>query len=113
MLPPLDEENIVYTYFQKYKNEQRVAKTATTLYFKAIIQNLPDSSCLKLWYMLHLMKSHMLKLQRGKKNKLTTYITYEELKGKEPLSADQVSVSWAWNQSYNRKIYSCCAGQSF
>lgn len=76
MLPPLDEENIVYTYFQKCKNEQPVAKTATTLYFKAITQNLlPDSSCLKLWYMLHLMKSCMLKLQKGKKNKLTTYIT--------------------------------------
>lgn len=49
MLPPLDEENIVYTYFQKYKNEQPVAKAATTLYFKAITQNLlPDSSCLNL-----------------------------------------------------------------
>lgn len=44
-----DEENIVYTYFKKYKNEQPVAKTATTLYFKAITQNLLlDSSCLKL-----------------------------------------------------------------
>lgn len=76
MLPPLDEENIVYTYFQKYKNEQPVAKAATTLYFKAITQNLlPDSSCLNLWYMLHRMKSCMLKLQKGKKNKLTTYIT--------------------------------------
>lgn len=49
MLPPPDEENIVYTYFKKYKNEQPVAKTATTLYFKAITQDLLlDSSCLKL-----------------------------------------------------------------
>lgn len=49
MLPPPDEENIVYTYFKKYNFEQPVAKTATTLYFKAITQDLLlDSSCLKL-----------------------------------------------------------------
>lgn len=34
MLPPLDEETIVYTCFQKYKNEQPVAKTATTCILK-------------------------------------------------------------------------------
>lgn len=76
MLPPPDEENIVYTYFKKYNFEQPVAKTATTLYFKAITQDLLlDSSCLKLWYMLHLMKFYMFKLEKGKKNKLWTYIT--------------------------------------
>lgn len=77
-------KRILFTpIFKSMKMNNLVAKTATTLYFKAITQNLlPDSSCLKLRYMLHLMKSHMLKLQKGKKNKRQPTSPRKNLKGR-------------------------------